>query len=132
MLALTTGAALQADLEASSFRVTGSNTAAAGETVPVTFTVENRGGAPAGPNAVAEVVLSSSNSFASPMQLAMPLTFSLAGLEQGQTFQRTAWCNCRRVCRRNRSTSACASRRIPPRQVPFTRRGFIGGRTGKA
>ena len=61
---LTTSAPLMPDLTGSSFR-TGVDMAAAGDTIPVSFTVQNRGGADPG-NFQVQVLLSDSNLFPAP------------------------------------------------------------------
>src|SRR5262249_24563376 len=81
-LCLTPGAPLLADLAGSSFRL-GTDTAAWGDTVPVTFTVENRGGAGAG-GVVGQVVRAAANLFG-PQWLVLA-TLPVAGLGAGQAF----------------------------------------------
>jgi hypothetical protein len=75
------GAPLQADLAGSSFRL-GTDAAAWGQTVPVTFTVENRGGADAAGFRV-QVRLSANNRFSNNSFLVLA-TFSLANLPAGR------------------------------------------------
>jgi hypothetical protein len=79
----TAGAALRADLAGASFRL-GTDTAAWGEAVPVAFTVENRGAAPAGAFEV-QVLASAGNRFA-PASSVVVGTFALTGLGAGQAF----------------------------------------------
>jgi hypothetical protein len=74
--------AMTPELAGSSFRLQ-ADTAAYGDTVAGTFTVDNRGGAAAGAFAV-QVVLSTNNLFGSSSQVLT--TFSLAGLGAGQSF----------------------------------------------
>ena len=69
---LTTSAPLMPDLTGSSFR-TGVDMAAAGDTVPVSFTVQNRGGADPG-NFQVQVLLSASNIFGSSSQVLATFT----------------------------------------------------------
>jgi hypothetical protein len=78
----TAGAPLRADLAGSSFRVA-TDTAAYGDTLSGTFTVENRGGADAGAFAV-QVVLSANNLFGPQSQVLT--AFSLPDLGAGQAF----------------------------------------------
>ncbi len=68
----TTSAPLLPDLTGSSFR-TGIDMSAAGDTIPVNFTVENRGGADPG-NFQVQVLLSNSNLFDSSSQVLATLT----------------------------------------------------------
>src|SRR6516165_11905042 len=75
-------APLTPELAGGSFRLQG-DTAAYGDSVSGTFTVDNRGGAAAGAFAV-EVVLSADNLFGTSSQVLT--TFALAGLGAGQTF----------------------------------------------
>src|SRR6516162_10041629 len=75
-------AALTPDLAGSSFQLQ-TDTAAYGDTVAGTFTVDNRGGTAAGAFAV-QVVLSADNRFGPQSQVLT--TFALAGLGAGQTF----------------------------------------------
>ena len=84
------GASPKEDLTGSSFRL-GAETAAWGDTLPMTFTVENRGGATADASAEVRLLLSSSITFASSAPVyAFPQTFSLAGLGPGQAFHSPA------------------------------------------
>ena len=69
---LTNSAPLMPDLTGSSFR-TGVDMAAAGDTVPVNFTVQNRGGADPG-NFQVQVLLSDSNLFDSSSQVLATFT----------------------------------------------------------
>ena len=69
---LTTGAPLLPDMTGSSFR-TGVDMAAAGDTIPVSFTVENRGGADPG-NFQVQVLLADSNLFDSSSQVLATFT----------------------------------------------------------
>ena len=82
-LRLTPGAAPSADLTGGSFRLR-SDAAAYGDTVGAAFTVENRGGKPAGAFDV-QVLLSNSNAF-TPASSVVLKTFSLAGLDAGGAF----------------------------------------------
>jgi hypothetical protein len=79
----TAGAPLQADLAGSSFRLT-TDAAAYGDTLPVAFTVENRGGADAGAFQV-QVLLSATNLF-TPAASLMLQTFTVTGLAAGAEF----------------------------------------------
>ncbi len=84
---LTPQATLQEDLTGSSFRL-GTDTAVWGGKVPLTFTVENRGGTAAGGTARVQLVLSDSNIFdpaAHTINLGQPI--SLAGLGSGQQYE---------------------------------------------
>ena len=101
------------DVTGSSFR-TGVGMAAPGDSVPVNFTVENRGGADPG-NFKVQVLLADSDLFDSSSQVLA--TFSRArpgNVRDGQgvlvacRFQRHG---ARRGCRRGRSTSGCGSYR---------------------
>ena len=69
---LTTSAPLMPDLTGSSFR-TGVDMAAAGDTIPVSFTVQNRGGADPG-NFQVQVLLADSNLFDSSSQVLATFT----------------------------------------------------------
>ena len=69
---LTTSAPLMPDLTGSSFR-TGVDMAAAGDTIPVNFTVQNRGGADPG-NFQVQVLLSDSNIFPSSSRVLATFT----------------------------------------------------------
>ena len=84
----TTGTPVQSDLAAASFRL-GAETAAWGENVPVTFTIENRGGLLSGDFAV-EVVLATDPSFGPSSNLQvlkrLPASGELPGLATGQLF----------------------------------------------
>jgi hypothetical protein len=82
-LRLTPDAPLSPDLAGASFRL-GDTAAAWGQTVPVSFQVENRGGADAGAFDV-QVLLSGSNLFA-PASSVVLKTISLPGLAAGQAF----------------------------------------------
>jgi hypothetical protein len=82
-LELTPGAPLLADLAGASFRL-GTDTAAWGEAVPLSFSVENRGGAAAGPFDV-QVLVSASNTF-NPSSSLVVRDFALAGLGAGGAF----------------------------------------------
>jgi len=75
-------APLTPELTGSSFRLQ-TDTAAYGDTVAGTFTVDNRGGADAGAFAV-QVVLSADNWFGPQSQVLT--TFALAGLRAGREF----------------------------------------------
>ena len=74
---LTTSAPLLPDLTGSSFR-TGVDMAAAGDTVPVSFTVQNRGGADPG-NFQVQVLLSDSNLFPSSSLVLATFTRAATG-----------------------------------------------------
>jgi hypothetical protein len=78
----TPGATLTADLAGSSFRLA-TTTAAYGDTLSGTFTVDNRGGADAGAFDV-QVVLSANNRFG-PASTVLT-TFTLTGLRAGQEY----------------------------------------------
>jgi hypothetical protein len=88
----TVSAPLLPDLAGGSFRL-GTETAAWGETVPVSFTVENRGGADAGPFDV-QILLASNPRFDPSSSLVLPITlgdsvrqtFALDSLAAGQAF----------------------------------------------
>jgi hypothetical protein len=84
-LHLTPGQPAQADLAGSSFRL-GTPTAAWGETVPVRFTVENRGAADAGPFAV-QLLLSNDPAFGPASAVyQLPQTFAQPGLAAAGSF----------------------------------------------
>ncbi len=79
-------AALRSDVTGSSFRL-GAGTAAWGDTVAVSFTLENRGGGPASPTARVQLLLSDKNTFdASSHLYEFPQSFSLAGFGAGRPF----------------------------------------------
>jgi hypothetical protein len=78
---LTAGAPLLPDLTGSSFR-TGADMGASGDTIPVNFTVENRGGADPG-NFQVQVLLADSNLFDSSSKVLA--TFTRAELVAGAT-----------------------------------------------
>ncbi len=84
----TAGTPLLTDLAGASFRLTTGTTAVAGDRVVGTFTVDNRGGANAGPFHV-QVLLSSSNRFdpaSSTVLTTVAIASLAAGHEQHETF----------------------------------------------
>ena len=86
---LTKNAPLMPDMAGSSFR-TGASMAASGDTVPVSFTVENRGGADPG-NFQVQVLLSTSNLFGSSSQVLATFTRAqLVASASGRAFSSPA------------------------------------------